>query len=344
MIKIKASPIILSRVKKIDYRQEVYVYPNDLSNNIIKLITDIMSNGDSLRDGVSHGMVFINNGSHCIIGNYAEIEYLTEQNIDYKLDKDSGGRPVWGFIGCAIKTTDFIEANSIIKLTNDYYTSVYMKFYHEHWLDNEPATGPYDYGYNECDFDIKEVDKTAFSKFTLSKGYILEEDNQNDILYAYTMDYALKGNNIAFCSNADYNAHKLIISDKVQIVTVKKTMISMLRTEINNYQKHRIEEQKNERSQTEESNYTQYNNKPELEQNNDTQFDKGTYKGGNRAIRKFGFTIGRKRYGIFIEDQHATINDCEITPKINSIPKGVDIKKEQVNVKTNTKKKSKYDL
>ncbi|MFI3305296.1 MAG: hypothetical protein R3Y68_02140 [Rikenellaceae bacterium] len=231
-IKIATSPIILCRVKNIDYRDAIYAYPKELSEDTITLIKAMMDNGNALNQHVDNLKIFINDGIHCIIGKCALVKSLIKkEGIDCDLDK-MGGRAAWGFIGCVIKTSDFIVANSHIDIPEEFITIAYEKYYQDHWLDCEPAKGPFDYGYNDYEFNILSFDRTQIDKIKMTDHYILEGDSYNESLYIYAIDCTLKGNNIAFCTNADYNANKLISSKKVQIVTARESMLPLLRSEI----------------------------------------------------------------------------------------------------------------
>ena len=252
---IRCSPILVCRTKYIDYPTgKPFCCPNDLSLKNFELLIAMMSNGDNLSPTIRSCRIFINDGTHCIIGKYGKLSVFlnnTNMEIDLSLDKATGGREPWGFIGAVIRTSDFIAFGNGFDLSDNYYTNVYVEYlYKEHWLEQQ-FTGTYHYPYVDETVQLIYAENSEIIK--LENGYIIETDDKNLLLFAFALECALKGEKISFCTNAEYNASRLISENKVSAVTVSTKNLGMHKVEL---QKPKKEMQKIEESKQKDVYYT----------------------------------------------------------------------------------------
>ena len=227
---IRCSPIIICRTKYIDYPTgRPFCCPEDLSLQNFELLISMMNNGQNLSHNITECKIFINDNNHCIIGKYGYIEDVIDKTTNFSLDfMLDNVKPAWGFIGAVIKTNDFISFGKSFDLLDSCYTNAYIEYlYKEHWLEHQ-FTGTYHYPYVE---ETVQLISTENSEITKSdNGYIIETDDKNSLLFSFAVECALKGEKISFCTNAEYNASRLISENKVDIVTVSTKNLGMHKT------------------------------------------------------------------------------------------------------------------
>jgi hypothetical protein len=270
---IKCSPILVCRTKYIDYPTgKPFCCPEDLSLKNFELLVSMMSNGDNLSPTIRSCRIFINDGTHCIIGKYGKLSVFlndTDESIDLSLDKPTGGREPWGFIGAVIKTNDFIFFGKVFDLSDNYYATAYKKYlYNEHWLEQQ-FTGTYHYPYVEETVKLIDVENT--DTINSQNAYIIETDDKNSLLFAFSVESALKGERISFCTNAEYNASRLISQNHVDIVTVSTKKLDMHKAELQKPQKEMQKEIVVENDNKKESEYSYKEKKTEREEYSNKQ-------------------------------------------------------------------------
>jgi hypothetical protein len=288
---IICSPLLICRTKYIDYPTgKPFCCPEDLDLRNFELLVAMMRNGDNLSPIIRSCKIFINDGVHCIIGKYGKLSVFltnTDKAIDLSLDKATGGREPWGFIGAVIKTSDFISFGKGFDFPDSYYLNTYEKYlYYDHWIEQQ-FIGTYHYPYVEEAIEL--IDITNSNPGKSENGYIIEIDDKNSSLFTLAVECALKGEKVSFCTNAEYNASRLIFENKVDIVTVSAKNLNMHKAEL---QKSKKKTQKKEKFEETEQKDTDFDTEKRYDNVNENNVMQNEFKQDIHYFKLFSLYCG----------------------------------------------------
>lgn len=250
---MKVFPILICRTKYIDYQNPVFCAPKALSPIIAKNLHDDIVRGNNIKRDGGECKILISDRHQIVIGKVLVIQKKFSDKFDTSFDKETGGRNAWGFIGGVISCDEYIKENSILDLPESYYEQAYKEcLYDSHWLE-DTFTGPYN---SEC-IDVEMVSlQNANSSFEVGSVPIFS-DSMNKEVFVYAIKQILKGEMVAYCSNAEYNAAQAINSGILTLATVSSNLLQTHIDTYKKYQQNQKQKQEQKRKQNQQDKGTE---------------------------------------------------------------------------------------
>ena len=216
---MRVSPLMICRTKYVDYNDPTFCAASNLDINLQKKLHDIIINGNNLKFA-DECKVFISDSTHIVIGKVLYIKKLN-LNVDDSLDKESGGRSAWGFIGGSINRTEYVNAGQLLDLPEDYYKNVYTQcLYDNHWREND-FRGPYIYEPLDINMMLLDDISEPFAESAIP----IYPDKYNKKIFCLAIKKTLEGGKISFCSNEEFNAANAIDKKALTFATVSDNNI-----------------------------------------------------------------------------------------------------------------------